>query len=77
MSNITLRVDDEIIRKVRKVAIDKNTTLTAMVRNYLRSVAQRDESSKEQAARRLEQTFKTISRRMGAHTWTREDLHER
>ena len=39
MSNITLSVDDEIIKKIRKIAIGKNTTLTAMVRDYLTSVA--------------------------------------
>ena len=47
MSNITLSVDDEIIKKVRKIAIDKNTTLTAMVREYLKSIAERDQIEKE------------------------------
>ena len=28
MSNITMTLDDEIIRKVKKIAIDRNTTLT-------------------------------------------------
>ncbi len=35
---ITVTVDDEIIRKVHEIAADKNTTLTAMVREYLTSV---------------------------------------
>ena len=26
---ITLRIDEEIVKKVRKIATDKNTTLTA------------------------------------------------
>lgn len=42
MPNITLRVDEEIIKKVRKIAIDKDTTLTAMIREYLVEVASRD-----------------------------------
>ncbi len=46
MSNITLKVDDEIIRKVRKIAIDKNTTLTQMVREYLVLVAERNPNQK-------------------------------
>lgn len=37
--NITLSVDEEIVKKVRKMAIDRDTTLTAMVRDYLTSVA--------------------------------------
>jgi len=42
MPNITLSVDVDIIKKVRKIAIDKNTTLTAMIREFLTSVAARD-----------------------------------
>ena len=37
--NITLSIDEEIMKKVRKIAIDKDTTLTAMVRDYLTRVA--------------------------------------
>ena len=54
MSNITLTVDDEIIKKVRKVAIDKNTTLTQMVRDFLISVADRDAAVRSQIVRDLE-----------------------
>ena len=43
MPNITLSVDEKTIKKVRKIAIEKNTTLTAMVRDYLHNVAERDE----------------------------------
>ena len=27
--NITLSIDDEIVKKVRRIAVDKDTTLTA------------------------------------------------
>ena len=77
MSNITLSVPDDVIRQVRKIAIDKNTTLTAMVRDYLASLATRDSLAREQAARALEDSFARLSRPMGPHTWTRQELHER
>ena len=77
MSNITLSVDDDVIKKVRKIAIDKNTTLTAMIREFLISVSTRDTQEKNDAVRTLQNSFKTISRDMGQRTWTREDLHER
>ena len=77
MSNITLNVDDEIIKKVRKVAIEKNTTLTAMVRDFLAAVAKRDLQEKQEALRKLRQSFETLSRDMGRRRWTREALHER
>ena len=77
MPNITLSVDDEIIRKVRKIAIEKNTTLTAMVRDYLTSVAMRDVQEKNEAIKKLAKSFKTMSRDMGRRNWTRETLYER
>jgi hypothetical protein len=77
MPNITLSVDDEIIKKVRKIAIEKNTTLTAMVRDYLSSVAIRDAQEKNEAIKKLRKSFKTISRDMGRRKWTREALYER
>jgi hypothetical protein len=77
MPNITLSVDDEIVKKVRKIAIDKNTTLTAMIREFLYSVAARDVQEKNEAVRKLHRSFKTVSRDMGQRKWSRENLHER
>ena len=37
--DITLSIDDEIVRKAQKIATEKNTTLSAMVQDYLTSVA--------------------------------------
>jgi hypothetical protein len=77
MSNITLSVDDEIIAKVRKVAIDKNTTLTQMVRDFLVSVAERNSAARIQAVRELEESFENLSRNMGKRAWKREGLYDR
>jgi hypothetical protein len=77
MSNITLSVDDTVIRKVRRIAVDKNTTLTAMVRDYLSSVAAQDAATRDQGANELRESFGRYSVDMGQHTWTREELHER
>lgn len=77
MSNVTLSVDDDVIRKVRKAAIDKNTTLTQMVRDFLTAVAQREGLERMRTIQGLEQTFAAYSRDMGPRTWTREELHER
>lgn len=77
MSNITLSIEAEIIKKVRKIAIDKNTTLTAMVRNFLTSVANRNAQEKKEAIKKLRRSFKTLGSGMGQRKWTREALHER
>jgi len=77
MSNITLSVSSEIIKKVRKIAIEKNTTLTAMVREFLVSVASQDVQQKKEATSRLRESFQTVSRDMGGRNWTRETLYDR
>ncbi len=46
MPNITLSADEETIKKVRKIAVDKSTTLTALVREYLQSIADSDSAEK-------------------------------
>ncbi len=75
--NITLSIDEEIVKKVRKIAIDKNTTLTALVRDYLTSVASADGSRREAYAAKLKKSFRHMSRDMGPRTWTREGIHAR
>jgi len=75
--NLTLQVDDDILRRARKVAIDRNTTVTQMIREFLTSIAERGTMEKELALRRLRATFGKYERDMGKRTWTRESLHER
>jgi hypothetical protein len=72
MPDITLSVDDEIIKKVRKIAIHKNTTLTAMDREVLTSVATRDAQEKDEAVKKLQNSFVKLSSDMGPRKWSRE-----
>jgi hypothetical protein len=62
---------------VRKVAIGKGTTLTAMVRDFLQSVAAREEWEKRRGIDRLYRSFTSLSRPMDKRGWTREDLYVR
>ena len=77
MPNITLSIDDEVVKKVRKYAIDKNTTLTALVREYLQSIASMDEISRDMAINRVKESFTRYGRNMGQRRWKREDLYDR
>ena len=73
--NITLSIDEEIMKKVRKIAIDKNTTLTAMVRDYLTTVANTDAGLKQQRIAELKDSIRRHARDLGPRTWTRDDLY--
>jgi hypothetical protein len=77
MPNITFSLDEETIKKVRKIALEKDTTLTALVRDFLSSVAKRDEQKKKTALRKFKASLAALSRDMGPRKWTRESLYER
>ncbi len=75
--NITLNIDDEIVRKVRRIAIHRDTTLTAMVRDYLTWLTRSDAPDRQRRGALLNDSFQRISRDMGPRNWSREDIHAR
>jgi predicted transcriptional regulator len=76
---VTLWLDDDLARKVRKIAVERKTTLTAMVRRYLEKVAAEDSSlgRKRREREALEHSFQKFQFKIGKRNWTREDLHAR
>ncbi len=77
MSNITISIEDDILVKVRKLAVERHTTLTAMVRKILQQLAMREDSRTEDIIAQLHESFDTPSVSVGNRTWSREDLHAR
>lgn len=77
--NITLSLDDELVKKLRKIAVEEDTTLTGMVRDYLTKVAAQDSISGRHRREReaLERSFKRVQLKVGKRTWNRADLYER
>ena len=75
--NITLSIDEETVKKVRRIALNKDTTLTAMVRDYLTSVANSDAADRKEQVAKLMRSTERLSRDMGPRTWTRDDLYDR
>ena len=75
--DITLDVDDEVVRKVSRIADDRDTTLSAMVKDYLTSVIESDAAARRKHAAKFRETAERYSRDMGPRTWTRDDLYDR
>jgi hypothetical protein len=77
--NITLTLDDRLVKEVRKIAADRDTTLTGLVRTHLEQLAA--ENAKSGRQRReleaLERSFERFQFKFGKKTWKREDLHDR
>jgi hypothetical protein len=76
MRNITLSVDEDVLAAVRRHAAERNSSVNALVREYLTNIAAREDSAK-QARARLRQLSNQTQGRLGKKTWRREDLHER
>jgi hypothetical protein len=74
MKNITLSVDEEVLAAVRRHAADKNSSVNALVREYLTNIAAHEDRAKRA---RLRQLSNRTSGRLGNKTWTRDELHDR
>ena len=76
-----MTLDDELVRKVRKIAVGRDTTLTGMVREYLQNVAEEDSrieaERRREALKRLEESFEKYQLKLEKITWRREELYER
>jgi alpha-galactosidase len=77
--NVTMTLDDDLVKKVRKVAVERDTTLTGLVREYLEKVAAEHAASgrKKREREALDCSFEVVRINSGDRTWTRADLYER
>lgn len=76
MKNLTLAIDEDILLAARKLALERNTTVNQLVRDYLASLA--NQNDRRQAAReRILRFMKDKRVEVGDVTWSRDDLYER
>jgi hypothetical protein len=77
--NVTLSLDDDLVKQVRKIAVEKDTTLAGLVRGYLEGLAADSAASgrKRREREALERSFEQHSFKVGKRTWKRADLYDR
>jgi plasmid stability protein len=77
MANLTLSIDDELLKRARMRALERDTSVNALVRDYLEDLAgprtQRDA---------IDEVLKLAAESRsgsgpGGRKWTREELYER
>jgi hypothetical protein len=77
MKNITLAIDEDVLREVRKYAAERETTVNALVRDYLTRLA----LLKSESARAREELARMSDESKGrlgpGWTWSREATYER
>jgi plasmid stability protein len=76
MANLTITIDDEVLKRARLRATEQGTSVNALVRQYLEQYAG-SRSAQEQALAKLLALSKQASSKRGRRTWTRDDLHNR
>ena len=74
--SLTLAIDRETLRKARKAAIDRDTSVNELVRRYIEQLAT-EQDRRAAALEDLREVFRTSKARIGNATWTRDELHER
>ena len=76
MKNITLAIDENVLADARRYAVEHDTTVNALVRQYLEQIAHGNARAR-QAMRELREMSDRSAAEIGPITWTRDDLHER
>lgn len=77
--NVTLSLEDELVKEVRKIAVERDTTLTGLIRDYLEKLAAENAASgrKRREREALERSFERFQFKVGKRTWKRADLYAR
>ena len=75
MANLTLTIDDELLKRARIKALEQGTSVNAVVRDYLRGFAGEDPA--RAAILRVVSRARDATSGSAGRRWTREELHER
>lgn len=78
MRNVTISLPEETIKLARHIAVERGTSLSGLVAEYIEEIVERDQRYTTARARALERMERGTP--MGLERtphWRREDLHER
>ena len=76
MKNVTVSLPDEVYRKARVKAAERNTSLSSLVRQFLESLAD-DEAEFKKLERLQEESYAKVERFQASHRVKREELYHR
>ncbi len=74
MKNVTLKLDEDLLNRVRHVAVDQDTSLSAWVANLIESALRERDSYEEVRSAALEDLGNPLH--LGGKPLGREELHE-
>jgi len=76
MANLTISVDNEVLKKARIRALEQNTSVNAVLREFLESFAGVVAEHDKAVQNVISLSESSLSRR-GKRQWSRDELYER
>jgi hypothetical protein len=76
MKNVTIALDEAMVREARRIAADRATSLNALIRDFLERLTLRESQSRT-ARVRIAQLCRDAKAEVGERTWSRDELHDR
>lgn len=79
MANLTISVNDETLKRARIRALENNTSVNAVLSQYLEQYARMNDvrQARQEALRRILQTAQAHPIDRGGKPWRRDELYER
>lgn len=74
MANLTIAVDDDLLRRARLRALEAGTSVNALLRSYLVSYVGEEGMSSRRA---IVENADRLATEIGTRTWSRAELHDR
>lgn len=77
MTNLTITVDAQVLKKARMRALEEDTSVNAVLREYLEDYAGANSEQKQAVERVLASSQESkMGSGSGGRSWKREDLYE-
>lgn len=77
MANVTMSVDEALLKRARKLAVDRDTTVSELFRDHLASLVERDDTRREFLADELDSLFAASTASSGGSRVNRDALYDR
>ena len=79
MANLTISVDEEVLKRARIRALEENTSVNAVLGDYLKTYARLDDLRRQRlnALYRVHQIARRHPIDLGDQPWSRDDLYDR
>ena len=79
MSNLTISVPSDVLKRARLRALEEDTSVNAVLAAYLGAYARADDDlrRRERAVARLLELSERSAAGSGGRRWSRDELHER